>query len=58
MYLTKVDTLCQYIAHENINIDQALIIYRTKVEQDNHAIEKSKNSILREVKTECFSFWF
>jgi hypothetical protein len=40
-YLTKIDTLCQLIGNDNVNIDQALIMYQKQIEHDNDAIEKS-----------------
>ncbi len=45
-YLTKVDILCQLIGNDNVNIDQALIMYQKKIEHDNDVIEKS-NSFIR-----------
>jgi len=46
-YITKVDSLCQLIYDDNINIDQALIIYRQKIEHDNDTIEKSNDKRIK-----------
>ncbi len=40
-YLTKVNTLCHIICNDNVNIDQALIMYQEKAEYDKNTIETS-----------------
>ncbi|CAF4124529.1 unnamed protein product [Rotaria sp. Silwood2] len=41
-YSTKVDNLCQLICNDdNVNIDQALVIYQRNIEHDQNIIEKS-----------------
>ncbi|CAF3710609.1 unnamed protein product [Rotaria sordida] len=43
-YLRKVDNLCRLICNDdNINIDQALIMYQRKIEHDEDIIEKISN---------------